>query len=669
MLIAFAIALLFFAAGLCGLPPLLSTLSIFILIPLFTYGIAVLGSPLLQLAALGILGFAALRILWSSGKSSFPKKEQESLALFLAVFAAALTLTHLWPNFFTMGEHGRDYALLAATIRAPISPIEPWLPETPLNYYLFWYRFAAFYAAIFGLSVGEAYHHTMAFSYAAFWSIAFYWFRVAAGTRFSWALLGSTAIALGSNPLGAATALDPNPSWWAPSRPFEGAITEFPAWSFLLGDLHPHYLNLVMLPLVCLLIFPTVLTFEKRWQRLGFLIFSAISLTPLFYQANSWESPQWLLLSGGFGAVLLFSKPEQLHTRRDLVPALLLIGLIGILSWALGRNIQPIEAEVKLVTSPVGWTELTPFLLHWGFPLFLIALEPVRLRRFKIFGLSLIGYAAAFAVDLAVVWTVTAIVTMLLCGIRFYRDKPAPAEVFFFVFGLAGLALITVPEVIFLDDPYGGAHERMNTIFKLYYPAWFLLWGSGFYTLRELALSAPTPRLGRLARTFAFALTAVSMLFFFRTVPLRIEKERESTPILDGASMLDQRYPGFHGAIKRLRELPPGVVLEAPSDPYTHGAMVATMGHQQSYLGWMGHLSLLYPKKGGEVAAQASRADAIYREPNCEKARELLLEEEIRYLVVGPLERKRYPGEAGLDQKGCLKKEVSSGQFTIYSTD
>ena len=47
--------------------------------------------------------------------------------------------------------------------------------------------------------------------------------------------------------------------------------------------------------------------------------------------------------------------------------------------------------------------------------------------------------------------------------------------VFAMALSTLGLALIMGPELLFVDDSFGGALERMNTVFKLYYQAWTVL--------------------------------------------------------------------------------------------------------------------------------------------------------------------------------------------------
>jgi uncharacterized membrane protein len=81
--------------------------------------------------------------------------------------------------------------------------------------------------------------------------------------------------------------------WWGPSRVIEGAIDEFPAWSFVLGDAHPHYLNLAAFPLLILILFRLVTSdvgSARKFVQAGAMV---VAGALFLVGSNAWEVPMW----------------------------------------------------------------------------------------------------------------------------------------------------------------------------------------------------------------------------------------------------------------------------------------------------------------------------------------------------------------------------------------
>ena len=75
------------------------------------------------------------------------------LAVFAVVSLLCLSLVMLWPDFISIGERIRDFSLVATTIRSPLVPEEPWMSGSPLNYYVYWYRFGQMLSVLLNLEV------------------------------------------------------------------------------------------------------------------------------------------------------------------------------------------------------------------------------------------------------------------------------------------------------------------------------------------------------------------------------------------------------------------------------------------------------------------------------------------------------------------------------------
>ncbi len=687
MEIVIGIGLLGLLAAALGLPAFEATIGLLLLTPIAAFPIGMwLGPGVLPYA----FAFASLVVLTFlvKGKTS-PTLQFGSfftsfspLLLFLACFSFFSYLCHLWPDFYQMGERLRDYALLAGVIHSPIDAQEPWLAGAPLNYYLYWYRFGHFLHTVFKLPVWEVYHQLQSFTFALLATSVFMLLRSVARLPVWAAMGGALALTIGSNYEGVQHFITANDYWWGPSRVIPGAINEFPAWSFLLGDVHPHYLNLGLPPFL-LLVFLRSMQSKRSWaERLsiaGVILFVG---TLWIYNSNAWEVPVWVGLSALiFTLVLASTNPKTLiadfkqHVRFSnflSLPCLAIAGLGIYLCVSLGLsclNIVPAEMPLKLVSAPIPMTTAKDLLRHWGIPLTaLYVFSLVRLGKAEWYSCGIFAAAAVLFAGNAL-----ALLVVIFC-LNLYRfisldlkGEPTPtiARLAFEAFGMVALLLIIFPEICFFDDSYGGENERMNTIFKAYSAAWFMLHAFVFYL-------ASTIRWKSARLSFYSPWTALILVigilwtgFFFRVIKLRKDADWTVLPYAQGLSAIDKRFPGSATAIQILANSWPGVVLEAQGPAYDFTSHVATLSGQQSYLGWANHVNLLL-RMYDEVNRRTQMTDQIYKEPDCAKKLNLTTQEKIKYVVVGPLEKRAYPGISN-ESFSCFKPVTTVKDYAIFS--
>lgn len=619
------------------------------------------------------------------GSTNFDfSKEYAPILVWIAAFSFFNYLCLLWPDFYQLGERLRDYALISSVVNSPITAEEPWMAGTNLNYYLYWYRLGHCFHALFGLPIWQVYHQLQSFTYALFFSAAFVLFRSAASFSFIGALCGATLIALGSNIEGVQHFFTGDNNWWGPSRVIHGAIDEFPAWSFLLGDLHPHYLNLPLLPFFACVAIRSFKIFETALSIAVFLLAFLMLNVVWVYNANAWDLPAALLLASFVFLIFIFSCPRTElgnFIRKDPgfekvfeTTNLIILGGMTYLIASLvlsSLNILPGDMPLRPVTEAVGRTKTMELVRHWGMPLALISLATIfAIRDWRWSAISAIALISSATLQNGITF-ILVLFALNLARLFWERrnnkiDMPRLADAIFDGFGVLGLFLIIFPEFFFFDDSYGGDIERMNTIFKAYSAAWLPLHFFAFWRFAKVSSARLALNIIRASKPALAIFTAIFVGFFFKTIQLRESKGSIVEPRVQGLSDIDRRFPGSATTIQTLAKSKPGIILEAQGPAYDFTTHVATLSSQPSYLGWVNHVNLL-SRDYAETGRRSQVTDSIYKEQDCIQKLALARKEGISYIVLGPLERKAYP-DIKPESFSCFKEYIRRDSYFVYST-
>jgi YYY domain-containing protein len=344
-----------------------------------------------------------------------------------------------------------------------------------------------------------------------------------------------------------------------------------------------------------------------------------------------------LVLLAGFVLILPFLlnfNPEArgvgiVHERRSFTKWLGDVALIyGILLWPI---LAAFASRLRAVSDPWRW-------VGWGLVVAIVAGS--LLATSHLTGAMVVAGGVAVGVAAALSPTLSA------------------PERFLWVLIAGGLALLFIPEVVYLRDAFDGSPlARMNTIFKSGYQAYLLL---------GLAAACALPWagvwLGRSAWQ-PWALVAAVLLLLGLVYPYAGSYARTngfaSSPSLDGLKWLRVNNPGDPAAIAWLRDNTPGdaVVLEAFGDDYSAfgHARISTFTGRATVLGWAGHeLQWDHPPgtRGDDIKTLYTTADPA-------AARPLLARYGVGYVVIGPLEHTTY-GDAGDAKWSRLGRRVFS---------
>lgn len=261
------------------------------------------GAPsfLLYTVSLGLIVWMALRV-FGRRKEKIKKQECYPVAFFALLFSLAYFLCMQWADFVDLGERLRDYAILSSSMQSPVQPLEPWMEGIKLNYYVYWYRFGNLLSTMLGVEVWQAYHIMLSLSISFYGAVIFQLVRVVMRGGLALSVVAGVLIPFGSNVAGTFSlkradrgfGWEPDNGWWGPSRVLQGAIDEFPAWSFVLGDAHPHYLNLAALPFFVLILYRILSSGAATQFRMIQAALFTVGATLFLMGSNAWEVPMWL---------------------------------------------------------------------------------------------------------------------------------------------------------------------------------------------------------------------------------------------------------------------------------------------------------------------------------------------------------------------------------------
>ena len=489
-------------------------------------------------------------------------------------------------------------------------------------------------------------------------------------------------------------------------RDLDYTINEFPAFSFLLGDLHPHVLALPFTLLALQVAFswwlhPPVPRWSA-WRRdraeVGRLLVGA-GLIGALYSLNSWDFPTYFVLAAvAMAGAMVRRTPTMRGAGAALVSVVITAVIAVVLFFPFYVDFEPPASGLGLV--PIR-SRLDQFVVFWGLLLvpsvaFLAAVLPWRSL-----GLTRGAFASArqaagmvpatgWGRAAGAIWAAAFVVVTVLAALRgngvlavslllglaaawaIWAQRERPAVVFALVLlGLAA-ALIGVCEVVYVQDFYGAALRRMNTVFKLYYQAWTLLAVVGAFgayvvgsSLWEAVRSRrpAAPALAAGAAAVGVALIVLGLVYPAVTTAQRTDGFRK-TPTLDGFAFLKQHQPEDYQAAQWLIENVPGhpVVLEAVGGPYSQYARIATQTGLPTVLGWPQHERLWRGAAAeGAIAERERDIDTIYRASNLAEVRYLLDRYNVEYIVYGYLEANKYR-----DSGAAARAKFDTGLETVF---
>jgi len=510
--------------------------------------------------------------------------------------------------------------------------------------------------------------------------------------------------------------------WYFGTRIIPSTINEFPLFSFLFADLHPHMIAIpfTMVTVALCLALADEGEGRRRYALLRWLVLT-IAVGALG-AINTWDLPAFW---GMIGCVLLHK-----GYRHNGIQGLM-GGIIGFLLLALGSLVLygPFYSHYRAQSVGIDWvgvddrSPIINWLTVWGLWLFLTTSAVAgwlvhgeswrRARRLARLGggstwllrrlgamspVRTAGWLSSVAVLTAGigvgVWLgfsgewVLALTTPLLIasGVALAWSTDGGSFLRRLMLFVA-LGILAGVEIIYVKDFLsGGEWRRMNTLFKFYIQAWVIL---GLVT--GAALPTLTKRLtgrvgGRLWRVALQALLAASLTYTLFAIPVRVNERfpsaRPPRGTLDGTAFMrygkynwptpndtiDLRYDAeaIDWLLNHVEGTP--VIAEAPIGFYREGGLRVS-----SYTGFPTLLGAheREQRPWEAVGPRESDAEALYTTSSTEALFEILQRHRVHYIYVGQLEQALYAGPGlhkfgDLVVSGALTKAYSNPRVSIY---
>lgn len=437
-------------------------------------------------------------------------------------------------------------------------------------------------------------------------------------------------------------------------------IHEFPCYSFVLGDLHAHVVDIMFVLLLLGLLYAwmkkvrtTELSGESMsrrefWKKQLLMpqLLAAGALLGMFHWTNYWDFVIYFVVTCG---VALFMN---------------IIGQKGKIRWVLGVTAAQAVEILTLAT-----VIILPFTLQFD-------------TSNMVQGIALAKHHS-LPHQLLVLWglpgilTILFVVSLLIEKLRGAEQKSLYhlltsirlPDLFAVLMGLCAIGLVLIPELVYVRDIYENGNARANTMFKLTYQAYIMFGMTMIYAIFRLLVVGKNKILKVLAfiGLFLFVWTCGyfgnSVHSWFGTVWKPSQYKG-----LNATAFLETDFPEDVNGIRWLKEniSDAPVVLEANGDSYSEYERVSAMTGLPTIMGWYVH-EWLWRGNLADLNAKIEEIKEIYTSTDETRVKELLEEYNVSYIFVGSCERNKYGADLNNDLlKGLGEVVFQDSEYPTY---
>ena len=429
-------------------------------------------------------------------------------------------------------------------------------------------------------------------------------------------------------------------------------IHEFPCYSFVLGDLHAHVVDIMFVLLLLGLLYAwmkkvrtTELSGESMsrrefWKKQLLMpqLLATGALLGMFHWTNYWDFVIYFVVT--CGAALFMN----------------IIGQKGKIRWALGVTAAQ-AAEILILATVI----ILPFTLQFD-------------TSNMVQGIALAQHHS-LPHQLLVLWglpgilTILFVVSLLIEKLRGAEQKSLYhlltsirlPDLFAVLMGLCAIGLVLIPELVYVRDIYENGNARANTMFKLTYQAYIMFGMTMIYAIFRLLIIGKNKILKVLAFIGLFFFVWTSG-YFGNSVHSWFGEVWKPSQYkgLNATAFLETDFPEDVNGIRWLKEniSDAPVVLEANGDSYSEYERVSAMTGLPTIMGWYVH-EWLWRGNLSDLNAKIEEIQEIYTSTDETRVKELLEEYNVSYIFVGSCERNKY----GADMNNDLLKSLGEVVF------
>lgn len=412
-------------------------------------------------------------------------------------------------------------------------------------------------------------------------------------------------------------------------------IHEFPCYSFVLGDLHAHVVDIMFVLLILALLYAwmkkvrtTKLIFENMekkdfWKKQLLMpqLLAAAALLGMFHWTNFWDFVIYYTVT--CGVILIMN----------------IIGQKGKIKWILAVTAAQ-AAEIMAVATII----ILPFTMQFD-------------TSNMVQGVALAQHHS-LPHQLLVLWGLPAILTLLfiisllvekLRGTeqkslyRLLKSVTLP-DLFAVIMGLCAIGLVLIPELVYVRDIYENGNARANTMFKLTYQAYIMFGMTMLYAIFRLLIIGKN-RILKAVSVIGLLLFVWTCGYFGNSAHSWFGEVWKPSQYkgLNATAFLETDFSEDVGGIRWLKEHieDSPVVLEANGDSYSEYERVSAMTGLPTVMGWYVH-EWLWRGNLADINARIADIESIYTSTDETQVRKLLEQYDVSYVFVGSCERKKY---------------------------
>ncbi|MGI6680129.1 MAG: DUF2298 domain-containing protein [Bdellovibrionota bacterium] len=596
-------------------------------------------------------------------KEAFLKNILKIEVFYLSIFLIFAIFKFLSPEI-VWGEKTMDLGFLNYFIRLETLPCgDPWSVGSKLSYYFFGYFTFSLIHKLFLIPSEYGFNLSLILSasmLATSLLTLFYYFK----KSINFSIFASASVLLLSNlEMFYIYFFDKTKVWqlnfdlyWKAARVHEKyshAISEFPFWSFIFSDLHPHVMAMPIF--ICMLICFAYIYKEEKYNKLFFILFPITAV--VLCMTNTWDVVSISFLATVFTLLLIFFK-----CRKSLyvIKTFFILSIISLVFFC------PFYLyHLSASDNSINWVQASEFhrafhvFRHFGVWLFLIFLSFLvniksllkKTSLLKIF-LYLVASSvpfifASFSPFENISLGIQAIsASLIFIGLISLGDDNFLRSVFIVTFAI----LLSFTELCYIAD-------RPNTIFKFYLGMWFLIGVASLLSLEDILKYKISIFLCSVL--FFISLASSCVIYYIMAKHTHVGTEKV-IGTLNGTEFLKSRYQDRLNVVSYINShiFKTPVLMEAYGKPY----MPNTTLPYQKYTGlpivqgWAHH-TFQRGTSRESIAEKKRDIDSFYLTLNKNEIKRIIDKYNISLVVVGEKEREKYP----------LLSNDASNKFKLYN--